>query len=128
MGPLWTPASGSSGSSSMADDVHPEDVFGTPLRWLLPRPIPYRYALLEPEERDWRGRAALRLWLLGYSVRTAWLHALSEDPEWSHHLRYERVESVDDRLLPGEVLRRRLMDVVRAEATSAARSSGPCRP
>ncbi len=105
----------------MAD---PEDVLGWRVSELLPRPVPYRFRLLCPAERGWRGRAAIRLWLMGFSVRTAWLDVLSKDVDWSAYLNHEHLDIVDDRKLPGEVLRRRLMDVVRAETTSATGSSG----
>jgi len=53
--------------------------------------------------------------LLGFSVRTAWLHALSKDADWTDHLSHEHLDLVDDKKTPGEVLRRRLKDVVSAE-------------
>jgi hypothetical protein len=93
----------------------PEDVFGWRVSELLPRPIPFGFHLLDPVERGWRGRATIRLWLLGFSVRTAWLHAMSKDAEWSECLSHEHLDLVDDWKMPGEVLRQRLMEVVSAE-------------
>jgi hypothetical protein len=93
----------------------PEDISGWRVSELLPRPIPFRYRLLSPAERGWRGRASIRLRLLGFSVRTAWLHALSKDADWSEYLSHEHLDLVDDKRLPGEVLRQRLMEVVSAE-------------
>jgi len=61
---------------------------------------------------------------MGFSVRTAWLHAMSEDTEWTDYLSHDHLDLVDDWRLPGEVLRRRLMDVVRAEAMAVATSAG----
>ena len=55
------------------------------------------------------------VWLSGLSARTAWLHALSRNTEWSDYLSHEHLDLVDDKRLPGEVLRQRLMEVVRAE-------------
>ena len=82
---------------------------------LVPRPVPYRFRLLRPAERGCRGRVAIKLWLLGYSVRTAWRHALSKDADWTDYLSHEHIALIDDRKLPGEMLRQRLMEVARAE-------------
>jgi hypothetical protein len=92
-------------------DADPEDVFGWRASELLPRPIPYRFRLLDPEERGRRGRAAIRLWLLGCSVRSAWLFAMSDDVDQSDHVGCGRMSRVDDKRLPGQVLRRRLAEV-----------------
>lgn len=91
--------------------MDPEDVFGWRVSELVPRPVPFRFRLLDPEERGWRGRAAIRFWVMGYPIRTAWRFALSEDPEWSDYLRDEHGAQVEDWQLPGTVLSRRLMAV-----------------
>ena len=93
----------------------PEDVFGERLSGLLPRPVPFAFRFLDPEERGWRGRAAIRFWLLGYPVRSAWLFAMSRDPGWSDYRAHQHLDMVDDRRLPGDVVGRRLWDVVEAE-------------
>ncbi len=49
---------------------------------------------------------------------------MSEDVGWAEYLGHEHREIVDDRGLPGEVLRRRLTDVVRAEAVAETTSAG----
>ena len=92
-------------------DGDPEDVFGWRISELLPRPIPYRFRLLDPVERGQRGRAAIRLWLLGYSVRSAWLFAMSDDMDRNDQISSGHISRVDDKRLPGEVLRRRLAEV-----------------
>ena len=102
----------------MRDD-DPEDVLGYRLDWMLPKPVPLGYGSMPSDERAGRGRAALRLWLLGFPARTAWRFALSSRLDWCEHLPDDYHGRLGDRRLPGEVLRQRLMDVVRAEATSA---------
>jgi hypothetical protein len=89
----------------------PEDIFGWRIAELVPHPIPSTFRMLDADERGWRGRAAIRLWLLGFSVRSAWLFALSEDVGWCDYLSHQHFDLDGDRRLPGEVLRRRLMDV-----------------
>lgn len=76
---------------------------------LLPRPVPSRYRLLSPHEQEWRGRACVVLWLLGYSVRTAWLFALSQDPGWSQFIR-DGLPDGGREPLDVRVLRRRLAE------------------
>lgn len=88
------------------DGADPEDINGWRVAELVPKPIPGRFRLLDAEERGWRGRRAIRLWLLGFPVRTAWLHALSDDAGRSGNL-----DLVSDQRLPGKVLRRRLMEM-----------------
>jgi hypothetical protein len=41
------------------------------------------------------------------------------DTEWSAYLSHEHLDLVDDRKLPGDVLRRQLMQAERSETTSA---------
>ena len=65
---------------------------------LVPEPVPSRYILLDPPERDWRGRACIVLWLLGFSARSAWLFALSTDTGWSADLRDVVAHESYDRL------------------------------
>ena len=92
----------------------PEDVFGNRLGWMLPKPVPFGYRFMPSDERAGRGRAALRLWLLGFPARTAWGFALSSRLDWREHLPDGYHGRLGDRKLPGEVLRRRLMKVVSA--------------
>ena len=84
------------------------------LRSLLPRPVPWRYGVLGAEERAGRGRIAIRLWLLGLSPGAAWGFAMAEGADWREHLpdRYEG--RLIDAVLDGEVIRRRIWDVVKA--------------
>ena len=84
------------------------------LRSLLPRPVPWRYGVLGAEERAGRGRLAIRLWVLGCSPATAWGFAMAEGLRWREQLpdRYEG--RLVDVLLDGEVIRRRLWEVVKA--------------
>lgn len=85
-----------------------------PIRGLLPRPVPFRYRFLGAQERAGRGRMAIRLWVLGFAPATAWGFAMAEGSGWREHLpdRYEG--RLIDAVLDGEVIRRRLWDVVKA--------------
>jgi len=67
-------------------DADPEEVFGYRLDWMLPKPVPFDYRFMPSDERAGRGRAALRLWLLGFPARTAWGFALSSGLDWREHL------------------------------------------
>ena len=96
-----------------ADD--PEDVSGDRLDWMLPRPVPYSYRRMPAEERAGRGRAALRLSLLGFRARTAWGFALSPRMDWAGHLPDGYRGRLGDRGLPGLVLQRRLRDAMERE-------------
>ena len=96
-------------------EADPEDIFGYRLDWMLPKPVPFGYRLMPSDERAGRGRAALRLWLLGFPARTAWGFALSSRLDWREHLPDGYHGRLGDRRLPGEVLRQRLMELVRAE-------------
>jgi len=40
---------------------------------------------------------------------------MSKDAGWTAYLSHEHLELIDDERLPGEVLRQRLMDVVKVE-------------
>jgi hypothetical protein len=60
-------------------------------------------------------RAAVRLWWLGISVRSDRLRAMSRNADWSAYLSHEHIALIDDKRLPCEVLRQRLMEVVKAE-------------
>lgn len=84
------------------------------LQGMLPRPIPFRYRLLDAEERAGRGRLVVRLWLLGFSPVTAWGFALAEDADWREHLPDAYQGRLVDAVLDGEVTRRRLWNVVKA--------------
>ncbi len=84
-------------------------VWGRPLDWILPTPVPARYRLVPDGERRWRGIGAVHLWLLGFTARKAWVAALSDDPVTVGHLRDEVAPDVDECRLAVGVLRRRLM-------------------
>lgn len=99
-------------SASQAD---PEDIVGFPLRGMLPTPVPLSYRGLPTSERAGRGRAALRFWVMGFGPYMAWAYAMSPRLEWRSHLPDDYQGRLDDRELPGEVLRRRLRDVLEAE-------------
>jgi len=74
------------------------------LRGMVPRPVPFRYRLLDAEERAGRGRMAIRLWVLGMTEGASWRDQLPD--------RYEG--RLIDAVLEGEVIRRRLWEVVLA--------------
>ena len=98
----------------MADDPVDQGDRRLPIHGLLPRPIPFHYRFLGAEERAGRGRLAVRLWLVGYAPATAWGFAMTEGAGWREQLpdRYEG--RLIDAVLDGEVIRRRLWDVVKA--------------
>ena len=60
------------------------------------------------DERAWRGRAAILLWLRGYRALNAWHFALSKDHDWSFYLRTVLPALVPDRDLAVGVVRRRM--------------------
>ena len=80
------------------------------MKGMLPRPIPLPFLGLPPEERAGRGRAAVRLWLLGCTPRVAWGFAMTKNKGWESHLPHRYEGRLVDRLLPGEYMRRRLAD------------------
>jgi hypothetical protein len=96
----------------MAGDLADRSDRGVALRGLLPRPVPSRYRFLDAEEGAGRGRIAIRLWVLGFSPATAWGFALATGTCWREHLPDVYRGRLVDALLDGEVIRRRLWDVV----------------
>ena len=98
----------------MADDPADRGDHRFPLRGMLPGPVPPRFRRLGAEERSGRGRLAVRLWLLGYSPRTAWAFAMATGTCWREHLPDRYQGRLIDASLDGEVIRRRLWDVVKA--------------
>ena len=98
----------------MADDPADRGDRHFPLRGMLPHPVPFRYRFLGAEERAGRGRMAIRLWVLGFTPATAWGFAMTEGARWRDQLpdRYEG--RLIDAVLEGEVIRRRLWEVVKA--------------
>ena len=70
--------------------------------------------MLNVEERAGRGRLAIRLWVLGFSPATAWGFAMAEGADWRAQLPASYEGRLDDAKLDGEVIRRRLWEVVLA--------------
>ena len=99
----------------MAGDLADRGDRSVALHDLLPRPVPWRYRFLDAEERAGRGRLAIRLWVLGFSPATAWAFAMAQGADWREHLpdRYQGA-SRSTPVLDGEVIRRRLWEVVKA--------------
>ena len=77
------------------------------LRDLVPAPIPARWSAHDGQERYWRARTAINLWLMGFSHRAAWSVALSTDPAWVAYIRNRFTSLSVDRLYV-LVLQRRL--------------------
>ena len=96
----------------MADDPADQGDRSFPIRGLLPRPVPSRYRFLDAEERAGRGRMAVRLWLLGFTPGAAWGFAMAEGADWREHFPDRYAGRLVDNLLEGEVIRRRLWEVV----------------
>ncbi|CAN5841312.1 hypothetical protein BH23CHL8_BH23CHL8_27360 [soil metagenome] len=94
-----------------------------PLRGMLPRPVPFRYRLLDDEERAGRGRLAVRLWVLGYGPRTAWAFAMAEGTCWREHLPNLYRGRLADWDLPVAYMQRRLWEAAEREAGASARSA-----
>jgi len=88
------------------------------LRDLVPAPIPARWSAHDGQERYWRARTAINLWLIGFSHRAAWSAALSTDPDWVAYMRDGFTSLSDDRLYV-LVLQRRLATIRDAEAVSS---------
>jgi len=99
----------------MRDPVDLEDIRGSLLRGLLPRPVPFRYRFLDADERAGRGRLAVRAWLLGFPPRSAWGFAMAEGTCWREHLPDNYQGRLGDRELPSAYVTRRLCDAQEAE-------------
>ena len=95
----------------------PADGDGDP-RCLAPAPIPSRWLVLDREERYWRARAAINLWLMGFSHRAAWSVALSTDPAWVAYIRNGFTSLSVDRLYV-LVLQRRLAAIRDSQTVSS---------
>jgi hypothetical protein len=85
----------------------------------VPQPVPSRYRGLDPSERRWRARACIVLWLSGLPARSAWLFALSTDPEWEALMRGGLTRANDDGLYV-HLLRRHLSRLAGGAATTLA--------
>lgn len=57
---------------------------------------------------------AVRLWVLGFTSRTAWGFAMAEGADWRGQLPASYRGRLEDALLESEVIGRRLWDVVQA--------------
>ena len=53
---------------------------------------------ITPEERWWRGRTVLVLWIQGLSLRLAWTYAMDDDPDQCRFYR-DMMATLDDRRL-----------------------------
>lgn len=78
---------------------------------LLPRPVPALLYTQSSEERAWRSRAALGLWLIGFSAERAWRLALSNDSAWSAYIRETNLVARSRTAVEHRVLARRLADL-----------------
>ena len=80
---------------------------------------PGAFRLLDPDERPWRARACIVLWLSGLPAATAWRMALSRDPAWSAYLRDSFASQFSDRELFWCSLRQRDREAGRPLQTRA---------